>query len=156
LQGWSKELNLGESAHLKRDIQVRPLLSGEEDLWIEVVARGHNNSGEIPRWVLHMLGSLAFVPKATALLALVDGYPAGGAVVFVRHGVAFLRTAGTMPEFRRMGVQSALIEARLGIASQAGCDFAFSATALDNESARNMERFGFRPAYSVTMMQKTL
>ncbi len=93
LQGWSKELNVSESSRLKAHIQVRPLLPGEEDLWIEVVARGHNNSGEIPEWVLHMLGSLGFVPKVTALVALVDGRPAGGAVVFVRHGVAFLRTA---------------------------------------------------------------
>jgi ribosomal protein S18 acetylase RimI-like enzyme len=156
LQGWSKELKASEPSRLKADIQVRPLLPGEEDLWIEVVARGHNNSREIPQWVLHMLGSLGFVPKATALLALVDGSPAGGAVVFVRHGVAFLRTAGTVPQFRRMGVQSALIEARLGIASHAGCDFAFSATAMNNESARNMERFGFLPAYTVSMMQKAL
>jgi hypothetical protein len=53
-------------------------------------------------------------------------------------------------------VQSALIEARLGIAVRAGCDFAFSATSQNNESGRNMERFGFRAAYTVAMMQKAL
>jgi GNAT superfamily N-acetyltransferase len=157
LQGWSKELSPGQFfSSTKPGIQVRPVLPGERDLWIDVVAAGHDSNGEVPGWVRHMLGSIAFVPKATALLASVDGRPAGGGVVFVRQGVAFLRSASTMPQFRRMGVQSALIEARLEIASRSGCDFAFSATGLNNESARNMERFGFRPAYTVAMLQKAL
>lgn len=156
LQGWSKELDTSDRSSSKPGIEVRPVLPEEDDLWIEVVAAGHSSNGEVAGPVLHMLGSLAFVPKATALLAFADGCPAGGGVVFVRHGIAFLRSASTIARFRRRGVQSALIEARLGIAVRAGCDFAFSATSQNNESGRNMERFGFRAAYTVAMMQKAL
>ena len=50
----------------------------------------------------------------------------------------------TLPAFRRQGVQCALIEARLAMAAQAGCDLAIVTADPGSSSGRNAERMGFQ------------
>lgn len=65
----------------------------------------------------------------------------------IHRGVASLGGAGTLPEFRNRGVQTALILARLEVAAESGCDLAMVATGLDTVSQRNVERRGFQMVY---------
>jgi GNAT superfamily N-acetyltransferase len=54
--------------------------------------------------------------------------------------------------FRRRGVQSALLAARLAWAVEQGCDLAVSFARPGSISHRNIERNGFRVAYTRTKL----
>ena len=56
---------------------------------------------------------------------------------------------------RKLGVQYALIAARLAAATEAGCDLAVVYTEPGSESQRNVERLGFRLAYTKVTMRST-
>ncbi|MBI5709624.1 MAG: hypothetical protein HZC42_04855 [Candidatus Eisenbacteria bacterium] len=81
-------------------------------------------------------------------IARVDGAIAGGAALAVHGRLASFFGASTLPAFRRRGVQSALLAARLARAAASGCDLARVGTDPGGASQRNVERFGFRPAYT--------
>jgi GNAT superfamily N-acetyltransferase len=83
---------------------------------------------------------------------LVDGVIAGGAAVSAQHGVCGLFGASTLPAFRRRGAQSALLATRLAWAREKGCDLAVSITQPGSISHRNIERSGFRVAYTRTKL----
>lgn len=87
-------------------------------------------------------------PGARLFLALVDGRPAGTGELFIDDGVAWLSADSTLPQMRRRGVQAALQRARLSMGQRAGCELAVSESAPGSGSQRNMERLGFRVAYT--------
>jgi ribosomal protein S18 acetylase RimI-like enzyme len=90
-----------------------------------------------------------FRAEATrCLVASVDGEPAGAAVMAIHDGIAFLFGASTRSSFRGRGVQTALLRHRLEEGAKAGCDLALVATLPGSTSARNVERAGFRVAYT--------
>jgi GNAT superfamily N-acetyltransferase len=78
------------------------------------------------------------------------GVPAGAAAMFVHEGVGLLAGASTAPEFRRRGVQAALLAARLTDAARTGCDLAMMVALPGSSSQRNAERRGFRIGYTRT------
>ena len=85
---------------------------------------------------------------ARFFLGELDGQPAGAAALSVTGGVGCLASAATLPAFRKRGVQSALIRARIADARAAGCDMVASLAAFGSSSQRNLERAGLRIAYS--------
>lgn len=87
---------------------------------------------------------LLSLPGLTALIAVLDGKPVGSASVLVVGSTAMLGGAATLPVFRRQGVQRALIEARLAVATQAGCELAVVTADPGSSSGRNAERTGFQ------------
>ncbi len=87
------------------------------------------------------------VPGITGWIALVDGEPAGGAVLGEVDGVALLSGDGVLPMYRGRGIQKALIAHRLQLAVAAGCDIACAGTAPMTHSQRAYESTGFRVAY---------
>ena len=96
------------------------------------------------------------VPTAHYLFALIDGVVAGTAGMDVHAKTANLFGASTLPHARRRGVQSALFQARLQLAREAGCDLAFTRTSPGSPSQRNAERHGFRTVYSRARLLKPL
>lgn len=90
----------------------------------------------------------AAVPGVCRLLAAFDGAIAGGASLYIHDGVAMLCGAATLPAYRRRGVQSALLHARLAQARSAGCDIAVVTTQPGSKSQENVQRAGFELAYS--------
>ncbi len=94
----------------------------------------------VERWN-RMLHSL---PTVHAVLARVEGRPAGAASVLRLGDTALLGGAATLPYFRRQGVQRRLIRARLERASREGCRLAIVTADPDSSSGRNAERCGFR------------
>jgi len=81
-------------------------------------------------------------------LARRHGAPAGGASQRIFDGVAQLCGAATLPEHRRHGVQSALLQARLEIAGRAGCDIAVVTTQPGSKSQENVQKRGFELLYT--------
>ncbi len=90
----------------------------------------------------------------TLYLGSVDGEPAGGSALALRDGMATLFATSTVPSFRRRGVQSALIAARVAYARAQGADLAVVITDPGSDSQRNLEtRHGFRVGYTTALFE---
>jgi len=97
-----------------------------------------------------MEGALAFVANVAGKLVA-----CGTGLVIPEHRIFALCGAGTLAEFRGRGLQTALLQARMAAAVQAGCEYAVVVTQGGTTSQRNAERLGFRVAYSkVTVIKQ--
>ncbi len=92
------------------------------------------------------------VEGLVGLVARVGGEPAGAACLLVRDGLAMLCGAATLPDFRKRGVQTALLHARLARAAEAGCGIVQFGAVPGGTSHRNAQRVGFRVAYTKLML----
>lgn len=81
-------------------------------------------------------------PDQRHLLAWVDNQVAGFASLFVHHRTAYLALAGTAEAWRGRGVQQTLLQARLQLAREQGCDLAVAMTEPGGSSGRNLQRAG--------------
>ena len=81
-------------------------------------------------------------------VAFVGGEPAAIGALRTRDGIGVLASAATRPEFRDRGCQTALLHQRLADATRAGCDLVIVQTNPSSVSQRNLERLGFRTAYT--------
>ena len=84
------------------------------------------------------------------MFAEIENKPIATGVVFIGEKVALLAGASTVPEARRQGAQSALLEARLKVAISQGCDLAMMCALPGSASQRNAQRNGFQIAYTRT------
>jgi hypothetical protein len=87
-------------------------------------------------------------------LAYVDGRPAAQASLHWRDGLAYLESAGTLPAFRRRGLQRALIQRRLADAAALGCTLVFGGADFENESRTNQAACGLSVAYTAALWQQ--
>ncbi|OWR32796.1 GNAT family N-acetyltransferase [Saccharibacillus sp. O23] len=76
-----------------------------------------------------------------------NGVPAAAAVMYERGGIASLTFAATLPEFRRQGLQRALIQHRAAEASARGSKAIVGQCAYLSQSHRNMESVGMKLGY---------
>jgi GNAT superfamily N-acetyltransferase len=129
---------------------VRRPAAGEERLFAETMARGFADYFEPTEELIATVQRFFSGPDVQPYLVFVDGKAAAGGTLTLRNGVAGLMGTSTLPEFRRRGIQTALIHARLGDARAAGCDLAMSMTLPLSGSQRNLERQGFRVVYTRT------
>ncbi|MDP2856896.1 MAG: hypothetical protein Q8P50_02850 [Bacillota bacterium] len=131
------------------------VVSGEAcdiDVWARTVSDGFEG---VDRPAL-VHPSIAFVtgqkPGVVRFLAYAGSEPAGAAALDMRDGLAIFYSTSTRMRFRGKGVHAALLRARLSAAVEAGCDLAMVLTGPGAPSQRNVERAGFRTAYTVMRM----
>ncbi len=124
--------------------------SAEGQSWLKTVSRAFagKEKGEPDEFNLTMATSNLYGENHYCFLALLDGVPAGGGAMAIRGELASFFSTATLPKYRGKGVQTALIQARLVAAQAAGCDLVTVMTAPGNNSQRNLERQGFRVAYT--------
>jgi GNAT superfamily N-acetyltransferase len=130
----------------------------DSELWSEISARGWaaDWANEHPELVEYLkeFGSLTTKREQTVcFLAEVDGKPGAAGVLTMHEGVALFGGSSTIPEFRRRGLQTALLEERMRYAFDYGCDIAMMVAAPGSNSQRNAERKGFHIAYTRTKWQ---
>ena len=142
------------AAPLPSGVRVSKVSPEERDLWLHTVAQGFAGEEVPPQETLDMLAPNFHSATATCFLAWVDGQPAGGGAMVTHSGVAELCSASTRPPFRKRGVQTALLHTRLLAAQEAGCDLAMVVTSQGAASQRNVERIGFRLAYTKAVVIK--
>ena len=87
-------------------------------------------------------------PDWRLYVATVEGEPAAFGMLHMSEGVASLAGAATVPSFRGRGCQTALLYCRLSDAAKAGYELAVTQATPGSVSQRNMERTGFRVAYT--------
>jgi len=143
-----------EDAAAPTEIHVTQAAPEEAELWIRTTAQGFTGQDNPPQADLDILVPNFYSQDATCFFAWVGDQPAGGGAMFIHENVAELGGASTRPAFRKRGVQTALLRARLAAARKAGCDLAVSMTEPGSNSQRNMERAGFRLAFTKASMVK--
>ncbi len=126
----------------------------ERDLWVKTVDQGFAEQDDRPLNHPSIAYAVSHRPAVSCFLATIDGEPAGGAALEIKDGVAHCFSTSTRPRFRGRGVQTALLEARLAAAEAAVCDLAVVMTTPGTPSERNVERAGFRTAYTFVRMVK--
>lgn len=146
------------SDHASTGVDVRVAGPTEADLWATTAAQGFAGQANIPGDDLNLLLArlAARRPGVTCFLATIEGTPAGAAGLLLRDGMAVLFSGSTRPEFRRRGVQSALIQARLLAAAESGGELALSGPLPGTGSQHNLQRHEFAVAYTRHTMMRDL
>jgi ribosomal protein S18 acetylase RimI-like enzyme len=148
------------------DIVVRRCPVDHDADWLEAVATGFQHPDDVPAQpagqdfprdvIERVFRDLASARGFLRYVALIDGVVAGGASLRLCEGIAQLCGAATLPAFRRRGVQTALVRARLRDARDEGCDLAVVTTAPGSKSQQNAQRQGFALLYSRAIHIKPL
>ncbi len=129
-------------------LRTRLMAAGEEDLWSQISARGWNEHPEFTEFLLSFGRVIASCDGSFNFFALLDDAPVAAGVLRCHEGVALFGGASTVPEARNQGAQKALLESRMSMAANQGCDLAMMCAAPGSVSQRNAERQGFRIAYT--------
>jgi len=154
-----RRLEPGDAAFAGLDqVTIRPGQSDEDLAFAAVVERSFFPEGGGPADLTGMLTLLFQMEGAVTLMAEVESTLAACAagLVIPEHRIIALFGAGTILQFRRRGLQTALLRARMAIAAKAGCEYAVIVTQGGTTSQRNAERLGFRLAYSKATLMKDL
>ena len=142
-------------AHLpgkpRNGIQVRVVGHGEAELWSHISTKGWACEHPELKDFLAQVGLISPARKGSiSFLAELEGKPGAAGVLCLHEGVALFGGSATIPELRRRGLQTALLEERMRYALEQGCDLAMMVAEVGSGSQRNAERNGFRVAYTRT------
>ena len=153
-----RRLTPGEKYATQVDVQIRPGCPEEAETFAAIVQRAFYPEGNAPADFSAMLTPLYQFDGALIFVAEIDRQTVacGAGLVIPERGIVALFGAGTLPEFRRRGLQTALFRTRMEAAAQAGCEYAVVVTQGGTTSQRNAERLGFRVAYSKATLVKQL
>ncbi len=133
--------------------RVRRAIAGEGELWAHTVGHGFFEQAQLTTEEMDVGLAIFEMPGALCYLAVTEsGEPAGGGAAAMRDGLATLFADSTLSRFRRRGLHSELIAARLNEALAQGCDLATASTLPGSTSQRNYERQGFEVVYTKVTM----
>lgn len=146
-------MELGEKdkagVKLPKGVEVRKVGREESRLWARTVMQGFATEAiALSEDLVDVMVALGARGTVECLLVTVNGEPAGGAAVAIDKGMGGCFGASTLPAFRRRGIQMALLDLRLSEAARRGCDMAMCIAQPGSASHRNLERRGFRVAYT--------
>jgi len=132
-------------------ISVRVIGPDEAQLWTNVSAKGWAHEHPELLDFLLQLGAISVArQQSLCFLAEIDGEPGAAGVLCIHENIALFGGSATIPELRRRGLQSALLQERMRYAFDQGCDLAMMVAVPGSESQRNAERKGFQIAYTRT------
>ena len=134
-----------ETSSLPAGVEIRPATPAEARRWFELDEAGGDWAE--PDGISFMLVRSVYKSATQLFLAWQDGQPAAGGALELHAGVASLMAASTRPAYRRGGLHSALVNARLQAAQAAGCDLAMVQARPEAASVGNIQRAGFRRLY---------
>jgi hypothetical protein len=94
---------------------------------------------------LHNMRHLFDRPELDFLMAWYGENPVGVGMMMRSGNAALLCAGAALPEFRKMGCHSALLAARIRLATEYGIDELYSWALLDGQSHANLEKAGLAP-----------
>ena len=141
-------------AETVEDISIEPATPDLVIPYCDLLTRGFDLPPEYGG-ALVQAGRITFASEGVRIYAALSGARliAAGSMR-MEDGVVGLSGATTLPEFRRRGLQTALLTLRLRDAAREGCDLAAVNAMVGTTSQRNIERAGFHPAYTRTVLVK--
>ncbi|MEK4247455.1 GNAT family N-acetyltransferase [Psychrobacillus sp. FSL K6-2684] len=135
-------------------IVVRPLQKDEFDLFAAIYLEAFGLPSSIQDGIKQNNQVLFDVPGWEFYLALRHNVPIGIGVMYVEGELATLAAAATLPDYRNLGVQHALLHKRIEKAIEKGAKYITSEAAFGSVSHRNMERIGLKLAYTKAFWTK--
>jgi GNAT superfamily N-acetyltransferase len=99
-------------------------------------------------------GAITFVAEALETEGEAKLVATGAGLIVPEHRIVALFGAGTLKPYRSRGLQTTILQKRLEVAAQAGCEYAVIVTQGGTTSMRNAERLGFTLAYSKATLIK--
>ena len=135
------------------DVLVRRIDEREAETWLRAVGGGFDGDSSLATEMRTILAPNFYSESAAIFLAEIDGQAVGGGAMYVHDGVVEFGSTSTLPAFRRRGVQTALLDVRLKLAQEIGCDLAMVITSPGTASQRNVMRLGFELAYTKAAMR---
>jgi GNAT superfamily N-acetyltransferase len=94
-------------------------------------------------------GAINFIAEADSTLVAT-----GAGLIIPDHKIVGLYGAATLKPYRGRGLQTAMLQRRMQVAAQAGCEYGVIVTQGGTTSMRNAERLGFTVAYSKATLIK--
>lgn len=153
----------GASFVLPEDITVEPAGVDDQSTWVEAAVAAFATpdtggvggdaippSDELRRWMALVMEVGGF----ECITARIGGQLVGYGSLRFDDGVAQFCGAGTLPAYRRRGVQTAMLRWRLARACDVGCDVAVVTTQPASKSQQNVQREGFSLLYVRQLLVK--
>ena len=132
-----------------RAIKVREIGPEEAALWTDISTRGWTHDHPEFTAFMREFGRVLTAREGTVcFLAESDGAPGAAGSLAIHGGVALFAGATTVPELRRHGLQTALVQSRMQWARKHDCDLAMMVAEVGSNSQRNAQRAGFEIAYT--------
>jgi Acetyltransferase (GNAT) family len=150
----ARPIDAGERWPEDHNIEVSRASREEMNLWTLTVAQGFAEYYPVTEEVVRVMKIFGMSRGMECYLARIGGKVAGGATLSLRGKVAGLFGASTLVDFRKRGVQTALLRARLRRAAEAGCEIGVSLAQPGGHSQRNITRLGFRTLYTRVKFEK--
>lgn len=138
---------------LPKGVSVREVSPDDAELWVCTVDAGFSDGKPMTDSGRRMATMLFHYPRTVNYLAELNGKIAGAGALSVFDGYAAFTTASVLPDFRKRGVQAALIRTRLTKSRELGCDLAGIFALPGSISQRNAERHAFRLMYSKAILK---
>ena len=135
--------------------EVRQSPPEEASIWILTTAQGFEETEVPSQETLDILAPNFHARNGICFLALIDGEPAGGGGMYYNEEIVEFGGASTRLAYRRRGVQTAILHARIAAARTQGCNIAMVVTDPGSNSQRNLEKLGFQLAYTKVLMVKS-
>ncbi len=145
-QGWPHDLDL---------VHVEPGNKPQVRTFVEVSTSGFRPPDQpIDDVFFDVTSRVVQHPRCDHYLAMVEGKPVGGGGMESSGEIACLFGTSVLPEFRRRGIQAALIVRRLERARELSCRWGVIHTLPGIATERNSRRLGFELAYTKVIMAK--
>ncbi|HLE57359.1 MAG TPA: GNAT family N-acetyltransferase [Rhodothermia bacterium] len=125
------------------------------DTFIDVSTSGFRPAGSPVSEPLRQVTQVYVTrPRCLSFLAMVDGKAVGGSGLDIGGKIACLMGTSVLPEWRRKGVQAALMIRRLEVTREHGVPLACIHSLPGIPTERNATRLGFSMAYTKAVMVK--
>jgi predicted GNAT family acetyltransferase len=126
-------------------VDIRPVQDAATlETFLDMYARGWGMPKEVHEGAKANMRNWVDRPSWSLYLGLLEGRPAGAAILYVDAGVAYLADTTTAPECRGRGVQIALLEHLSSAAVAAGAEIICSQATFCSTSFRNLQRIGMQ------------
>lgn len=138
-------------------VSVRGVSGADAGHWRDVIGRGMRSLGPseaLSALDIALCDAFRVLRDTTCYLAWEGDRPLGGDCLAIHGDVASLFASATLPEARGRGVQGALLADHVQTAASLGCRLMMAGAAPGGVSQRNMERLGFRVAYTDVMLRR--
>ena len=152
------ESGSGGSEGLPSGVTIRAGEPGEEPLLSGILLNCFFPDGGAPEGMDRMLAPMFQSRNSIVVAGSVNGkvVAAGTGLMIPERRIVTMSGAGTLPEFRGQGLQTALLQYRMRAARAAGCEFAVIVTHAGSSSQRNAERLGFSVAYTKATLVRSM
>lgn len=134
----------GTPASINPPITVELVDEGNRADFVRILLEAFQMSGPVGDAISATVGH----PDVLCFLAHYDGEPAGTGQLVIKEDVGGLYSGGVLERFRRRGLHTALVSARIQTALERGLQLLYSETEeIGNQSSRDLQRQGFFEAY---------